>query len=128
MNKYVLEVDEEQLKYIAKTLDFFARIQTGQLSELSNPYMVTLPEADYNDVDLLLQTLKKIMYPNLPETAFYSLKSKAISDDIRQIVDIYEIIRFCIDTKEDKRKPIQWSSEREPPKISKITDEPKGIL
>lgn len=119
MSKYNLEVDEDQLKYITKALDFFARIQTGQLSELSNPYMVPLPEADYKDVNILLQGLKGIMYPDLPEKAYYSIRSKFVSDEIRQMIDIYEVIRYHIDTTEDKRKPVQWSSEKVPPKISK---------
>ncbi len=118
MSKYNLEIDEDQLKYISKALDFYARINTGQLSELSNPYMITLPEADYQDIEILLKGLKKIMYPDLPENAFYSIRSKLISDEIRQIIDIYEVIRHGIDTTENKRKPIQWSSEKEPPKIS----------
>ena len=50
MSKYTLEVDSEQLKHISKALDFFARIQTGQVSELVNPYMLPLPDADYKEV------------------------------------------------------------------------------
>ena len=122
MTKYNLEVDDDQLKHITKALDFFARIHTGQLSELSNPYMVPLPEADYEDVDVLLGALKEIMYPDLPEKAYYSIRSKRISDEIRQIIDIYEVIRYQINTKKDKRKPFHWSSEKIPPKISKLEE------
>ena len=61
MSKYNLEVDSEQLKHISKALDFFARIQTGQISELVNPYMIPLPDADYKEVDSLLKELKKQM-------------------------------------------------------------------
>ena len=94
MSKYTLEVDSEQLKHISKALDFYARIQTGQVSELVNPYMVQLPDADYKEVDETLKTLKKRMFPELPEGAFYSIKSKHISDQTRQMIDIFEVINI----------------------------------
>ena len=127
MCDYILELDEDQLKHIAKALDFYARIQTGQLSELVNPYMVPLPNSDYTDVDEKVNALKKSMFPDLPDGAYYSIKSSYIPDEVRQIIDIYEVIRYHfilnnenIDIeKEKKLKPINWSSEKTLPVLKK---------
>ncbi len=126
MSKYTLEVDSEQLKHISKALDFYARIQTGQVSELVNPYMVPLPDADYKEVDELLKTLKKQMFPELPEGAFYSIKSKHISDQTRQMIDIFEVIRYQLMSESDSPevveknvKPFHWAAEKPLPTIIK---------
>lgn len=130
MSKYTLEVDSEQLKHISKALDFYARIQTGQVSELVNPYMVQLPDADYKEVDEMLKTLKKRMFPELPEGAFYSIKSKHITDQTRQIIDIFEVIRYQIMSESDSKevveknvKPFHWSAEKPLPIVTKHDDE-----
>lgn len=127
MSKYTLEVDSEQLKHISKALDFYSRIQTGQLSELVNPYMVSLPEAEYKEVDKILKELKKQMFPNLPDGAFYSIKSKHISDSVRQMIDIFEVIRYNIITNSDNlelsdkvSKPFHWASDKPLPIVEKI--------
>ncbi len=130
MSKYTLEVDSEQLKHISKALDFYARIQTGQVSELVNPYMVQLPDADYKEVDEMLKTLKKRMFPELPEGAFYSIKSKHISDQTRQMIDIFEVIKYQIMSESDSKevveknvKPFHWSVEKPLPVVIKHDDE-----
>ena len=122
MSNYILEVDEEQLKHISKALDFYARIQTGQVSELVNPYMVALPDSDYKEVENILRDLKKHMFPNLPENAFYSIKSKHIQDPVRQLVDIFEVIRYELlsDEEEDIKKPFNWSSQKSLPTLKKL--------
>jgi hypothetical protein len=119
MTKYILEIDEDQLKHISKSLDFYARIQMGQVSEFANPYMVPLPNADYIDVETKLKELKEHMFPDLPADAYYSVKSKHISDDIRQMIDIFEVIKYEMITEEDdKFKPFHWSSEKDLPKLT----------
>lgn len=127
MSKYTLEVDNEQLKHISKALDFFARIQTGQVSELVNPYMVPLPDADYKEVDVLLKDLKKQMFPELPEGAFYSIKSKYISDQVRQMIDIFEVIRHQLMMDSDNQevvekniKPFHWATDKPLPVVKKV--------
>lgn len=129
MSDYILEVDEDQLKLISKALDFYARIQTGQISEITNPYMVPLPDADYSNVEKLMCELKTVMFPNLPADAFYSIKSKQIPDEVRQMVDIYEVIRHQLilnksdEEKTEKEKlsrPFNWSSEKQLPTIYKL--------
>jgi len=118
MTAYSLELDEEQLTHISKALDFYARIQMGQLSEIINPYMVSLPDANYKDVDEKIKELKLLMFPNLPYDSYYSIKAKHIDDTLRQMIDIYEVIQYTLE--EEKRKPINWSSEKKLPKLKKI--------
>ena len=129
MSRYTLEVDHEQLKHISKALDFFARIQTGQVSELVNPFMVPLPDADYKEVEEILKTLKKQMFPELPDGAYYSIKSKHITDQTRQIIDIFETIRFQLvadsenpEVVEKNIKPFHWSAEKPLPVITKTEE------
>lgn len=117
MTQYLLELDEDQLQLVSQALDFFARIQTGQISELVNPYMVPLPDADYKEVEALVLSLKQQMFPLLPEKAYYSIRSKHIPDTVRQMIDIYESIRFH--SGDEKQKPFNWSSEKRLPKIIK---------
>ncbi len=122
-------MDVEQLKHISKALDFYARIQTGQISELVNPYMVPLPDADYKEVDVLLKNLKKQMFPELPEGAFYSIKSKYISDQVRQMIDMFEVIRHQLmgeseipEVLEKNVKPFHWSADKPLPSLKKVDD------
>lgn len=129
METYNLELDKDQLQNILKSVDFYVRIQTGQISELVNPYMVTLPNANYSDVDTKIKELKKIMFPDLPDEAYYSIRSKYISDEIRQLLDIFEVIRYAlskddnVDTdKERYIKPRHWSSEKDLPKVKIINN------
>lgn len=119
MSQYSIELDIEQLELIKKSLDFFARMNLGQLSELSNPYMITLPDAEYSDISEQLQNLKNTMFPNLPEKSYYSIKSKMISDDIRQVVDIFETINYAVSP--EKNKPWHWSTEKNLPIIKKLS-------
>ena len=128
MNNYTIEANEAQLELIMKALDFYSRIQMGQISELTNPYMIQLPNADITDVDEQLLKLKKSMFPELDARSFYSIKTKKIPDTIRQTVDILDVIRHRIawdNTTEEKpsgmkyNKPIQWSNEHNLIKIKK---------
>lgn len=133
--KYQLTLEKEQLEVISKALDLFARVQMGQVSELTNPYLIPLPDADYANVEEKIIELKKSMFPELPEKSYYSIKSSHVSDTTRQAVDIYEVIKHQIALDEytqppedpDKKptgnvfkNPFHWSSEQELPQIKKI--------
>ena len=91
---YILEVDEDQLKDVSKALDFYSKIQMGYLAELVNPYMIALPDADYALVDEKIKDLKKSMFPNLPENAYFSIRSKHIPDNIKPAISLGISILF----------------------------------
>ena len=59
MENYIVELDKDQLAYISKALDFITRIQTGRIMELTNPHMISLPNANYKQLDVLLMEIKK---------------------------------------------------------------------
>ena len=133
MSKYNLILENEQLQVLTKALDLYARIQMGQVSQLTNPYLIPLPDADYSDVDTKLLELKKAMFPELPEKSYYSIKSKKVADPVRQAVDILEVINhrlawdnFTPTDEHDKpvgdvfRNPFHWSSELDLPNIEKV--------
>lgn len=126
MSNYRLLVDDSQLNHISKALDFYARIQMGQISEMVNPYMVPLPSCNYDEITPLITELKTKMFPDLPKNAYYSIKSSQLSDEVRQMVDIYEVIRFQLiadnetELKENDMKPFNWSSEKLLPVIEKV--------
>ena len=143
MSKYTITLEKQQLDIITKALDFYARIQLGQVSQLTNPYLIPLPDADYSDVDNKLIELKKIMFPELPEKSYYSIKSKKIADPVRQAVDIMEVIShklawdYYVPPKDEPQKkpegeifknPFHWSSDLELPTIEKVgvNDEKKN--
>lgn len=133
--KYNLTLDKEQLDVLQKSLDLYARIQMGQLSQLTNPYLIPLPDADYSQVEDTLKELKTKMFPELPENSYYSIKSKKIADPIRQAVDILEVINhrlawdnFTPTDEYDKpvgeqfKNPFHWSSDMDLPTIEKAGD------
>jgi hypothetical protein len=131
MNNYIININVAQLELIMKALDFYSRIQMGQLSELANPYIIQLPESDYAEIDKQLLKLKKIMFPELDDKTFYSIKTKKIPDTIRQTVDILDVIRYRLawDTNTEEtptgmkyNKPIHWSNEHELITIKKVDD------
>ncbi len=131
MSNYQIEANESQLELIMKALDFYSRIQMGQVSELTNPYSIPLSEADYSEVETKLIELKKSMFPSLEAKTFYSIKSKNLPDNIRQSVDILDVIRHRLawdKTTEEKPsglqydKPMNWSNEIELIKIKKVSE------
>lgn len=117
MAEYSVSVSKEQLALIAKALDFYTRIQLGQVSEITNPFVINLPDADYKNVETILKELKKAMFPNLEYKEYYSVKSKLISESVRQSIDIYEAIDIAIHDKD--KTPIQLSNESTQIKIQK---------
>lgn len=133
MSKYNLTVETDHLQVLVKALDLYARIQMGQVSQLTNPYLIPLPDADYSEVNDKIIALKKSMFPELPEKSYYSIKSKKVADTIRQAVDILEVINhklawdnFIPDNDHAKpigdvyKNPLHWSSELELPQIEKV--------
>ena len=131
MNNYQIEATEAQLELIMKALDFYSRIQMGQVSELTNPFAIQLPDADYSQVDEQLLKLKKSMFPALDAKTFYSIKTKKIPDSIRQLVDILDVIRHKLAwdklIEEEPKgmqyaKPIHWSYEIDLIKIKKVDE------
>jgi len=133
--KYTLTLEKEQLDIISKSLDLYARIQMGQVSQITNPYLIPLPDADYTDVENKLSELKTAMFPELPDKSYYSIKSKKVPDPVRQAVDIFEVIShrlawdYYIPPKDDPNKkpegdmfknPFHWSSELDLPQIEKV--------
>jgi hypothetical protein len=133
VSKYTLTLETEQLQVLVKSLDLYARIQMGQVSQLTNPYLIPLPDADYTDVEDKLLELKKAMFPELPEKSYYSIKSKKVADPVRQAVDMLEVINhrlawdnFTPTDEHDKpvgevyKNPFHWSSEIDLPHIEKV--------
>ena len=132
MSNYTIEANDVQLELMMKALDFYSRIQMGQLSELTNPYIIQLPDADYSDVDEQLLKLKKSMFPELDDRTFYSIKTKKIPDTIRQTVDILDVIRYKLawdKTLEEAPKgmkydkPPHWSNEQDLITITRTKNE-----
>jgi len=122
MTRYNLELDKKQLELIMKSLDFYSRIQMGQVSELVNPFVLPLPDANYDDVEELIIELKKAMFPNLDTNSYYAIKSNHIPDSTRQMIDIMEVIRYNLNDKNGDR-PYQWSNELDAPSITKIGED-----
>jgi len=129
MSQYTLEASEAQFNLIVKALDFYSRIHMGQVSELTNPFSLPLPDADYSDVDTKVIELKKSMFPELEDREFYSIRAKKLPDDVRQAVDMLETIRYRISwdttTEEEPqgiqyKKPFHFSSEMDLAKIKKV--------
>jgi hypothetical protein len=121
MENYIVELDKDQLAYISKALDFITRIQTGRIMELTNPHMISLPNANYKQLDVLLMEIKKQMFPDLTDDVFYSVKSKFVNDSVRQMIDISDVIKFTLkDEKEKKSKPFHWFTEKPLVKIKKM--------
>ena len=128
---YQLEASEAQLKLIIKALDFYSRVQMGQVSELTNPFSLPLENADYTDVDKKVSDLKQSMFPDLDSNSYYAIKSKKLPDSVRQSVDIMEVLRHRLswdNTTEESptgiqyQKPFQWSNELPLVSIKKIED------
>ena len=125
MAQYNLEASDKQLELIVRALDFYSRVQMGQVSELTNPYAIPLPDADYSDVETKVSDLKKTMFPDLDEKSYYSLKSKKLPDTVRQAVDLMETINYEMTDQVEgikSNKPFHWSSEMDLVKIKKKVD------
>ena len=122
MTRYNLELNEKQIELIMKSLDFYSRIQMGQISELVNPFVLPLPDANYDNVEELISKLKKTMFPNLELDSYYAIKSNHIPDSTRQMIDIMEVIRYNLNDKKGTR-PYQWSNELDAPSVTKLGED-----
>jgi len=121
---YQLEATKDQFELILKSLDFYSRIQMGQVSELANPSIIPLPSADYAELEEKINIIKKAMFPELEEHEYFSVQSKKIPDTIKQTIDMIEVIKYqfklamppTATTELDinkLKKPYHWSSEQE---------------
>lgn len=100
MKKFSLEINSAQAKIIVEALDFYSRIQSGQLSELTNvcsgplQQLITIEQSE--DAEQLLGPIKKILFPNL-QGQFYGITNKIdLPDSARVSYDIKRVIRGAL--------------------------------
>lgn len=106
MNKYVIEVDEKQLKVINEALDMYSRMGTGQL-EVSVTEFIRMnfwdsieKIPDNRDTNTYIKNY--IEYPvNIikervlghPPNGSYSIYNEAVPQKCREAYDLYQVFR-----------------------------------
>jgi len=97
---YTIEnLTEEQLDVIKEALNLYARIIVGQFEVIGELFVfrgITSKKETRFDPQALSESLrcvKKIVYPELNESASYGILCKEIDDSARIGVDIHDVIR-----------------------------------
>ena len=94
--KVSIEVSEEQAKLILKALDFYGRIQLGQLEELlsfSSPIRDRLISKDLTESRFLLDKIKKDIF-GLESNSFFSIMNKnEVPEEARLGYDMIQVLR-----------------------------------
>ena len=132
MNKYILELDEEQLKLIQSALDLRSRIQMGQLEELVDHFngpLRHLENEKLNNAKEKIQEVKEILFPELSGSAFYGIKNNSLPIESQRAYDMVQVIRREIALKNKPQggitvnfdQPIRYS-DKEFIKVSSLED------
>ena len=94
--KVNIEVSEEQAKLILKALDFYGRVQLGQLEELlsfSSPIRERLSSKDLTESRFLLDKIKKDIF-GLESNSFFSIMNKnEVPEEARLGYDMIQVLR-----------------------------------
>ena len=123
MKKYILEITEKQANAISNACDIVARLYTGQVQELQDVganIKVTGKEHD---------TVKSILFPQLPLYGSYGIHSPEVDDTARQLFDIHQVIRHRIiwdkadNTPETRRWPEQIQIWYDTPSKTSLEEE-----
>jgi hypothetical protein len=95
--KYNLELTEKQAQTIINALDLVGRLELGQIKEIVNPWTSPLSITPSDKIDVLIKELKKELFPELDENAYYSIYNKEhVSDSARIGYDLIQVIRHSI--------------------------------
>lgn len=131
MEKYRIEIDKEQARYIARAVEMYSRMQAGQI-ELNS--LEPLQEAIWNSknydhqriVDNLLGVIKNLVYPELSVGGnFHSEKSDMGYDIYKSILEQFEKDRMEEEGESYSGNayspPFRPFSSKDKPKVEKIS-------
>lgn len=93
--EYILTINKEQAYVIREALEIYSRLKHGQIHELRNLFgdRWCAPDSPFNwSTEPLLDSLKAVIFPELPNTAYHGVGSK-IYPDSTIAWDIMQVIR-----------------------------------
>ncbi len=105
------ELSDDELRSIMSVCDIIGRVMMGQVIEILE---LSGMRFNLNPVDRPhLYNLKNLMFPELPNNGYYSVHSTEISDKVRQLFDIYQVIRHYLSWRDEDNTPEtrNWHSQ-----------------
>lgn len=97
--KVTIEMSEEQAYVIMESLELLSRIRMGQLNEVVETIIrgnwEKYKEIDRTLVRFIVEALKRTIFKDLDQNAFYSIHSKEVGKDAHIAWDIYQTIRHA---------------------------------
>ena len=124
MNKKIkLELDEQQLKLISKSLDFYSRIGIGQFKEvISHPTFEKIiyenHKKNWSEIhntrdiaeDILHNGFRVLTNSEIPRNGSYGIHNKKVDESCREAYDLHQDIRHYFWTQNENRSPITVDS------------------
>lgn len=107
-NHYLLEINQNQAAVLQKALELYSRLLGGQIYELRNLFADRWKTLNYNEIESLLEQLKRQIFPELESNAYYGVGNKVYPEST-VAWDVMQVIRHrlawdCLE-REGKEKP-----------------------
>jgi len=106
--KYTIEVNKEQLRVVADSLDLYSRLKCGRLDMLE--YLFINKKFDRESVDYVIQQLKILLFPDLLNNESYGIYSDKTPRESKVGYGIYKNIQYELH-KNDK----EWNTHKDYP-------------
>ena len=90
--KYTIEVNKEQLRVVADSLDLYSRLKCGRLDMLE--YLFINKKFDRESVDYVIQQLKILLFPDLLNNESYGIYSDKTPRESKVGYGIYKNIQY----------------------------------
>lgn len=121
--KWSLEINHEQALVLKNALDFYSRIQMGQLEEVYHVAVMALNKyksVSREDMDRAVRQLKKVLFPELMENSSHGIHSEKINDLARVAWDLQQVIRnrLAFDLHPPENDQLPWNVDYDTPQQS----------
>lgn len=112
MKKYIIELNEVQIKELIDATDFYSRILSGQLDEILIKGIPLTKSVNRTQIKFLLKELKKEMFPELETNENYGIFNKKLEQKAKILYDIHQVARYKYSWSKEPKGGIQtWFQE-----------------
>jgi len=100
--KISMEINQNQARVIKDALELYSRLQMGQIKEIDLFFRLRSKERmdyDRNMMDHLLETIKRMYFPDLSSNGFYGIFGDKTPEEAKIAWDLIQNMRYTISWK-----------------------------